>query len=294
LIIDGLDECNDPDKQCGILDVLCRLLQRLPVPFALIIASRPEHHIRGAFDLGDLNRCSSRLSLDDSYNPDADIMKFLVDKFSDIRKLHPFRQYLPESWPTQEVIDKLVAKASGQFIYASTVDRFIGSIRCNPAERLDVLLGNLDAGRLKPFEQLDSLYSVIFHTIDQADLAGALRVLGIVMVLSLRSHPYFAPSSNNPIPYSPRFLERLLGIRTGSVRCLLFDLESLLTIVADDRDIRFFHASLSDYLFDKSRSGQFWIDAEMICAEVAQQCLLRFISEPLEWTGKYYGRHLIR
>jgi hypothetical protein len=293
-IIDGLDECNDRDKQCGILDVLCRLLQRLPVPFALIIASRPEHHIRGAFDLGDLNKRCSRLSLDKSYKPDSDIKKFLVDKFSDIRKRHPLRAYLPESWPTQEVINKLVAKASGQFIYASTVDKFISSIRHNPAERLDVLLGNLDAGKLKPFEQLDSLYSVIFHAVDQADLAGALRVLGIVMVLSLHPQSRYPPSSsNNPIPYSPRFLERLLGLRTGGVRCLLFDLESLLTIDNDDSDIRFFHASLSDYLFDKSRSGQYWIDAETIYADVAQQCLLRLISEPLEWTGKYYGSHLI-
>jgi hypothetical protein len=271
---------------------LCRLLQRLPIPFALIIASRPEHHIRGAFDLGDLNKCSSRLSLDDSYYPDSDIKKFFVDKFSDIRKLHPFRAYLPESWPTQEVIDKLVANASGQFIYASTVDRFIGSIRHNPAERLDVLLGNLDAGRLKPFEQLDSLYSVIFHRIDQADLAGTLHVLGIAMVMSLHDYLYFS-SYNDPVPYSPRFLERLLGLRTGGVRHLLFDLESLLTIDDDDKDICFFHASLSDYLFDKSRSEQFWIDSEMIYADVAQQCLLRLISEPPEWTGKYYGSHLI-
>jgi hypothetical protein len=299
-IIDGLDECADPDKQCGILDVLRRVLQSLPVPFALIIASRPEHHIRGAFDLGNLNRCSSRLLLDDSYNPDSDIMKFLVDKFSDIRKLHQFRSYVPETWPTQEVIDKLVAKASGQFIYASTVDRFICSIRHNPAERLDVLLGNLDAGRSKPFEQLDSLYSVIFHAIDQANLAGTLRVLGIIMVLSLHDRAPFIPPldddddppPNGSSPYSPQFLERLLGLRTGSVRNLLFDLESLLTIEDDDKNIRFFHASLSDYLFDKSRSGQFWIDTEMIYADVAQQCLLRLIDEPLEWTGKY-GSHLI-
>ena len=92
-IIDGLDECDDPDKQCGILDILCHVLQHLPVPFALIIASRPEHRIRGAFDFGDLNKCSSRLSLDNAYNSDPDIMKFLVDKFSDIRKQHPFRAY---------------------------------------------------------------------------------------------------------------------------------------------------------------------------------------------------------
>jgi hypothetical protein len=272
---------------------LCRVLQGLPVPFALIIASRPEHHIRGAFDVGDLNKCCSRLSLDNSYNPDSDIKKFLVDKFSNIRKLHPFRAYLPESWPTQEVIDKLVAKASGQFIYASTVDRFISSIRHNPAERLDVLLGNLDAGRLKPFEQLDSLYSVIFHTIDQADLAGALRVLGIVMVVPLQYSTFNGSSFKNPKPYSPRFLQRLLGLRTGGVRCLLFDLESLLTIDNDDSDIRFFHASLSDYLFDKSRSGQFWIDAEMICADLAQQCLFRLKSELPEWRCMYYGNHLI-
>ena len=196
------------------------------------------------------------------------------------------------------VIDELVAKASGQFIYASTVDKFIGSIRHNPAERLDVILGNLDAGRLKPFEQSDSLYSVIFHVIDQADLAGALRVLGIVMALSpghqFIPYPTSAPSFINPVPFSPRFLEHLLGLRTGGVRCLLFDLGSLLTIDDDDSDIRFFHASLSDYLFDKSRSGQFWIDAEMIYADVAQQCLLRFISEPPKWMGKYYGSHLIR
>ena len=204
-------------------------------------------------------------------------MKFLIDKFCDIRKQHPFRAYLPESWPTQEVIDELVAKASGQFIYASTVDRFISSIRHNPAERLDVLLGNLDAGRLKPFEQLDSLYSVIFYAVDQANLAGMLRVLGIVMVLSLHhrltvvipgSPDFDLSSSNYPKPYSPRFIEHLLGLWTGGVRYLLFDLESLLTIDDDDRDIRFFHASLSDYLFDKSRSGQFWIDAEMIYANV--------------------------
>jgi hypothetical protein len=142
----------------------------------------------------------------------------------------------------QEVIDKLVAKASGQFIYASTVDRFISSIRHNPAERLDILLGNLDAGRLKPFEQLDSLYSVIFHGIDQADLAGALRILGIVMVLSLQSFPplLIVPSFDNPKPYSPRFIERLLGLRTGGVRCLLFNLESLLTIDNDDSEYPLF------------------------------------------------------
>ena len=113
------------------------------------------------------------------------------------------------------------------------------------------------------------------------------------MTRQIPLHPYRVSLLNNPFPYSPRFLERLLGLRTGGIRCLLFDLESLLTIDDDDRDIRFFHASLSDYLSDKSRSGQFGIDAEMIYADVARQCLLRCMSEPPEWTGEYYGTYLI-
>ena len=289
IIIDGLDECHDSNKQCEILDILCRVLQCLPTPLALLIASRPEHHIRGAFDLGDLNKCSSRLSLDGSYNPDADIEKFLVDQFSRIRQVHPFRAYLPKSWPTQEVIDKLVAKASGQFIYASTVDRFISSIRHNPAQRLDILLGHLDSGKLKPFEQLDTLYSVIFHAIDAIDLAGALRVLGVALVISVLEENTRAWGDNL---CSPQSVERLLGLQIGSVRHFLFDLESLLTIDDDDRNIRFFHASLPDYLFDKSRSGQFWLDTEMVYADVVQQCL-SMISEATEWRGKFSSRDLL-
>jgi len=292
IIIDGLDECHNPDKQCEILDILCGVLQCLPTPFALLIASRPEHHIRGAFDLGDLNKCSSRLALNDYYNPDADIKTFLVDQFNRIRQLHPFRAYLPRSWPTQEVIDKLVAKASGQFIYASTVDRFISSTRHNPAERLDILLGHLNARKLKPFEQLDSLYSVIFRAIDAIDLAGVLRVLGVALVLSVLDENHTPSWSGSLSHYSPRFIERLLGLQIGSVRHFLFDLESLLTVDDDNRNIRFFHASLPDYLFDKSRSGQFWLDTEMVYTDVAQHCLL-IKSEATDWGGKFRSCDLL-
>jgi hypothetical protein len=296
-IIDGLDECHDPQKQCEILDVLSRILQDLPIPFAVVIASRPEHHIRSAFDLGDLNKRSSRLLLNEAYNPDADIKKYLVDRFGKIREQHPLRAYLPAPWPMEGVIDKFVAKASGQFIYASTVEGFVSSMRHKPCERLDILLGHLDAGNLKPFEQLDSLYSFIFHAVDQVDRAGMLRVLGVAMVLSVyqeeRPPPrsYYTEVNSDPIPYSSRFIEHLLRLRNGDVRYLLLDLESLLTIENDDAYIRFFHASLSDYLFDKSRSGEFWIDAGAIYADLAQQCLFWLRSER-EWSSMYYDSHV--
>ena len=67
------------------------------------------------------------------------------------------------------VIDQLIAKASGQFIYASTVDGFVSSMRHKPSERLDILLGHFHAGKLKPFEQLDTLYLAIFHAVDHVN-----------------------------------------------------------------------------------------------------------------------------
>ncbi|KDR84245.1 hypothetical protein GALMADRAFT_703397 [Galerina marginata CBS 339.88] len=267
IVVDGLDECSDPDKQYEILRVLCRILKDVPIPLAVLIASRPEHHIQDAFLSGELNKSTSQMSLDNSYNPDADIRQYLEEKFSEIRQRH--RAYLPTSrWPSPKVIDALVAKASGQFIYVSTVVKFVGSPRHNPAKRLDIILGSIDAGCLKPFEQLDMLYSTIFLNIDDIDQSDVLRVLGALLV------PYDASGNGSDFSRTPAFLERLLNLNPGDIRHLLFDLESLLTLGSDHEPIRFFHASLVDYLFDGSRSGQFWIDSGIVYADLAQHCII--------------------
>ncbi|KDR84243.1 hypothetical protein GALMADRAFT_236936 [Galerina marginata CBS 339.88] len=292
IVVDGLDECRDPDKQCEILRVLCRILKEVPIPLAVLIASRPEHHIRDAFLSGELNKSTSQLSLDDSYNADADIRQYLDGKFSEIRQRH--RAYLPTSpWPSPKVIDALVAKASGQFIYVSTVVKFVGSPRHNPAKRLDIILGSIDAGRLKPFEQLDMLYSTIFLNIDDdIDQSDVLRVLGALLV------PYDTSGRGSEIPRvacTPEFLERLLNLDAGDTRRLLFDLESLLTLGNDDEPIRFFHASLGDYLFDGSRSGQFWIDAGKVYADLAQHSTIHLHNSKnwIELKQLFHGNGLL-
>ncbi|KAF8876210.1 hypothetical protein CPB84DRAFT_1689258, partial [Gymnopilus junonius] len=62
-VIDGLDECTNPDKQCEILQILVQLVQNLPVPFAFLLASRPEIHITSSFNTGQLNNLSTRIFL---------------------------------------------------------------------------------------------------------------------------------------------------------------------------------------------------------------------------------------
>ena len=64
---------------------------------------------------------------------------------------------------------------------------------------------------------------------------------------------------------TPRFVEFFLSLREGEVFTILSDLHSIMAVPsADERDLplRFFHASLGDFLTDHSRSvDTFFLDS---------------------------------
>ncbi|TFK32206.1 hypothetical protein BDQ12DRAFT_574684, partial [Crucibulum laeve] len=159
IIIDGLDECRDALVQGAIIKLFASFFtQYETLPLTLLIASRPERQIRDVFNIEDVNRISLRLVLDDTYNPDSDIKEYLQSKFSEIKQIHPLKQHIDPKWPSENIISQLVRKSSGQFIYASTAIKFISSLKYRPSERLDIILGNKQAGDETPFAHLDSLY----------------------------------------------------------------------------------------------------------------------------------------
>ncbi|KAF8965968.1 hypothetical protein BDZ97DRAFT_1729638, partial [Flammula alnicola] len=125
IIIDGLDECDDPKSQRYILDSLSAASNRLTIPVHYLIASRPEQQIRDAYNtVGSLASQTLTLPLDDTYHPDDDIRTFLQFRFDEIKMKHPSRRDLPHVWPSLRDLQILVGKASGQFIYASTIMKF--------------------------------------------------------------------------------------------------------------------------------------------------------------------------
>jgi hypothetical protein len=128
VIIDGLDECSDPKIQQNILEVLANAQQQHRLPLIFLVASRADQHISLMFNTGLLSGITSRLALDESYLPDKDIKLFLTDKFQEIKSTHRLRAYIASQWPLPNVLDRLVQKSSGQFIYASTVIRYVSSI----------------------------------------------------------------------------------------------------------------------------------------------------------------------
>lgn len=269
VIIDGLDECESRDSQVNILTTISRALQQHCLPFIFLIASRPEHDIRSKFDVGYLKENSIRIVLNDNYSSSKDILLFLRDKFTDIQQTHPFRAHLPPIWPSAEILKKLVYKSSGQFIYASTVIKFVQSSRHRPHQRLDIVLGICPVHREMPFAELDALYKHILSSVDDPEL--------ITRILA------FQCFSGGPI-ISVDNMEELLSLNAGDISEMLCDLASLISVeeiaYGDKgqfvRELEVHHASLWDFLLDQSRSDNFYINDPLLRAELAHLYLRYF------------------
>jgi hypothetical protein len=257
IILDGLDECGDSVSHQSVLQLFLAAVNQHNLPFSFLIASRPEQKIREAFDESTMGLLTMRLVLDDKYLPDEDIRAFLVSRFKDIKQRHPSRTNPGlSSWPSEKDIERLVARSSGQFIYASTVIKFIDSHRHWPPDRLDIIFGILPCGRMTPFAEMDALYShILFSASDNID-----KILEIITVMSFHSISRDSPLDRRP---TMEFLELFLSYRHGEVLMALSDMHSIISVPSPDQHdtpLRYFHASFGDFLIDRSRSGDFFLD----------------------------------
>ncbi|PPQ90930.1 hypothetical protein CVT25_008297 [Psilocybe cyanescens] len=266
VIIDGLDECDGADVQNTILNTISKELQyhRSALPLRFLIASRPEYHLTTSFSVGPLRSLTFRLALDDTYHPDEDIRLYLTDSFCDIRKAHIMRDHLLDSWPSEKEIAKLVAKSSGQFIYAATVIRYVSSPRRNPLDRLKVIQGLLPFNDDRPYAQLDALYINILSDVE--DIKAVLRILGVAIVLTDNTDDHIEPLGINE-------LEKFMQLTPGILQLLLIDLLSVVDASDNNKPIKFLHASFTDFLIDPTRSRQFFIDPSKMHEEAAHFCI---------------------
>ena len=275
IILDGLDECGDPETQRHILKALTNSINKHSIPLSFILASRPEQHIREAFDVKLLNSLTTRLVLDDKYLPDVDIRMFLQSKFQDIKNRHPSRAKLPSSWPLDKDVERLVQKSSGQFIYASTIIKFIDSQHHWPPDRLDIVFGISPRGKTTPFAEIDSLYSHILTSASD-NIVCVLKIFAVLLFLHYRD-----------LKITPLFIESFLSLR-GEVFTILSDLHSIIAVPsADERDIplRFFHTSLVDFLTDHSRSGDtFFLDSGVCHRNIVNRIIKHIMNSP---SGSY-------
>ena len=258
IVIDGLDECRNLQVQQHILHTVSNALQQPSVPLKFLICSRAEPHLTLEFTSLTSGGLATRFSLEDGYERDADIERYLVDSFERISTTHPLKEYIPPAWPTHEVLSILVKKSSGQFIYAATVVKYISSNRHQPVRRLEIVLGMQPPRSDLPFAELDALYLSLLSSIE--DVKATLRVLSVLILTDL-------------YPKTPQVVEAFMFLGPGEVQCLLLDLASVVECVDKDTPIRMLHASFPDFLLDQSRSEEYYIGLPVSHAEIAQLCL---------------------
>jgi len=275
IIIDGLDECDGFDSQRDILTLIGQVTMNPNVAIRFIIASRPEHQICNMFNKEPLFSKTRRLVLDEGYDPAADIERYLRNKFEDIHSCN--RDIMPDvksPWPLADDIQVLVWRASGQFIYAATVIKFVDSDTDfrTPEEKLNIIL---KAGPMQgsAFSELDRLYTQILSQYPDSEVL--VHTLGVILVLE-----GLLTSENMN---SPAIIAAITGFGEVKLHRVLRALQSVAETrkdpVFDDADdnkpngtniqwVKLSHRSFRDFLTDRARSGPYFIDTKLFCGQV--------------------------
>ena len=276
IVIDGLDECANPDAQCLLLRAIARAIPHIPYPFRFLITSRPEAHITHAFNHDPALQTISvqRYNLSDDPDADMDIRNFLDKAFAEIRKVHRLGKHLSHTWPDQKAILSLVERSSGHFIYASTVIRYIQSPKHRPDDRLEVMLRlRLSQYGDRPYAQLDVLYGLIFGDVEsRVQLERICLVLGVLYFQSKKCG--FLSTARDCTT-----IERLLGMKAGDLVLLLDPILSLVAIEGDK--IRIYHKTLFDYLLDVDRGGHLPFDLSRVHEAAATHILTQKIAKAI-------------
>ncbi|KAJ3509566.1 hypothetical protein NLJ89_g5154 [Agrocybe chaxingu] len=263
VIVDGLDECIDQAAQRATVEAFARTTRRYGLPLKFLVASRPEQIIISTFKSSPVHALAFHLPLTNEYQPDDDIRTFLLDKFEEIKRTHPLGTSIPSSWPSYDEVFQLIAKSSGQFIYASIVIRFTSSLRHHPCERLKIILGLRPPRRDLPFVELDALYTQILSSSE--DVGTLLKILSVAIVLTgMLGETY---------DLRPPRIEKVLQLEEGSLQLLLGDISSLVDWDDSETRVKFHHASCPDFLSDRQRSQNLYTDASLAHAELARWSL---------------------
>ena len=297
ILIDGLDECVSPKAQRCILQSLAVAAAQLNVSIRFLVASRPEQVIRTSFNASSLSRMTKGLPLDERYNPNADIKTFLNSRFSEIKKDHPSGAFLPEIWPPEGIVDTLVKKSSGQFIYVSTVMKFIESHHHRPSDRLKIILGVSKSGNDAPFAELDAVYSHVLSNISPYNREKVIEVLAFLILTSSAPKSVFIDGVAVFYDYLPRTLERVLRYEQGDLYIYFLDMQSIVRVPVPStqyvEELRFYHASFSDFLLDQSRSGEYFIDIGKAHAHLTI-CWRRYWEDRMEDLDRHQSIFIMR
>ena len=242
LVMDGLDE-SEYKGRSDLLDVVANYFCKLPVWFRFLVTTRPEVNI--ADRLKKFNPI--QLEQDNEENV-KDIRLFLEKQLSSVI----------QSGSEDVVIDALVRKAAGHFLYAYLMVDFI--------KKNFSLLTPEELGRTL-HSGVSSVYQSYFERLEKELEIGEDQFLTFLSAMAAAREPLprdFVSKmllSDSKSQSGPRIVAKAIG-----------SISTLLPV--HDDCIVFFHKSLKDWLTDRTAYGQhtFSVDEKQGHAMLSQLC----------------------
>ena len=259
IVIDALDECETESDIKQVLRLLADTRGLDRVNLRVLVTSRPDIPIRDGFSQFSNDEYRDLVLHDISeFTVDRDISLFLKHNLSMIR-------------PPEQVIERLVRKASGLFIWAATTCRFVHEGKRFSEERLAMILEVNSTAITAPEKHLNEVYiTILKHSTspsytdkERGDLRDLLRhILGSIVVLfSL---------------LSPNSLSKILQVTKKDIEQTLENLQAILDVPEDQtRPLRLHHPSFRDFLLDKDRcrDPDFQVDEKEAHETLATNCI---------------------
>ncbi|KAF8748135.1 ribosomal large subunit assembly [Rhizoctonia solani] len=254
VVIDALDECEDPESVEQILDLLLSPDYKLPIRY--LVSSRPEKEICARMAARTDGGEETLLVLHDleSEAVKADIAVYMRGELKRV----PLSE---DQW------SGILEQCGVLFIYASTACRFI--LQGHKSDTLDEVVLAIIESSFKPARggnPIDSLYLTILRSaFGQVDMSEAdaqrMRDLLETVVCAVE-------------PMKLETIASMLELRSVKhVHSLLQPLRSVLNIAKGTGEVSTLHASFPDFILSHDRSSDFWCDQPGRHATMAEACL---------------------
>ncbi|KAJ7208224.1 hypothetical protein GGX14DRAFT_566949 [Mycena pura] len=298
IILDALDECSNESRK-ELISLIANHFSTLPPIFRFFITSRPEADFITSFRTGHRAEIASggQDDIDNqarteefplplpSMERDDDILLYIRHRMN--HAIWAKNPSLGDTLSKKDAIGLLAEKSRGLFIWAATACTFIDAY--NPERKFKLLLDHDFA----PESRLDDLYTTALQNAgpwNENDFQDeALRILSAIVLG--KAH------------LTREAIDSLLGLKRGTSSRIL---EYLGCVVqrASDQTVRVLHASFTDYLTDRVRSGKFSWHLKFNMCGLENSHLLnheipdlpdrieRSLSPELRYASSYWSDHL--
>ena len=257
-VIDALDECGNTASRPGVLQTLTDATVHAPW-LKVIITSRQEIDIRQFFDSPtQLSHLEYDLTADKETTDD--LRTFIEYRFNRVA----LTRYLQSPWPEQSLLDGVISRASGLFIYIETISLALEHSD-EPTKLLGAVLQDSNSPGLK---SLYGLYSTIVRTRRVQRNAEFRRMIGVLLI----STPYRRLLCEETIA-------ELAGVRPDLVKIWLEDLSSMFYRDEASGGIRARHLCISDFFMSNDCQDDYRVNPQETNMALGIACLETMVEQ---------------